>query len=231
MPISDLIVHDKRPVTLVGGGKVKKSLLQAAIVHGPRVIAADGGAAAALAAGVMPEAVIGDFDSLDVATRAAIPAERLHRIAEQESTDFEKCLERIEAPLVIGVGFGGGRVDHHLAALHALMRFADRPCLLLGRKDAVFLLPPRLTLDLPAGCRVSLFPMAPVAARSKGLRWPLDGLDLAPGRRIGTSNEATDRVELEADAPALVAILPVGQMVPLIAALSAPGLARWPGAR
>ena len=37
------------------------------------------------------------------AARAAIPAERLHRIAEQDSTDFEKCLRNIRAPLVVGI--------------------------------------------------------------------------------------------------------------------------------
>ena len=46
-------------------------------------------------------------------------------------------------------------------------------------------------MELPAGTRVSLFPMAPVTGLpSEGLRWPLDGLAFAPDARVGTSNQA-----------------------------------------
>ena len=41
------------------------------------------------------------------------------------------------------------------------------------------------------GERVSIHPLAPITFwRSEGLKYPLDGLTLAPGVRIGTSNEA-----------------------------------------
>lgn len=222
------IVHDSAPVTLVGGGKVKKSLLRAAIVHGPKVVAADGGVKAVLAEGLMPEAVIGDLDSIRDRDRAQVPAERVHHVAEQDSTDFGKCLARIEAPLVLGVGFLGGRLDHQLAVLHGLMRFADRPCLLIGARDVVFLAPPEVRLDLPPGSRVSLFPMGAVTARSEGLRWPLDGIGFAPGRRIGTSNAVTGPVWIVTDRPEMLVILPAGRMPEAVAALCDETAPRWP---
>lgn len=226
-----LIVHDSRPVTLVGGAKVKKSLLERAIVHGPKIVAADGAAEAVLAQGFLPEAVIGDFDSLGAAARARIPAQRQHLIEEQDSTDFEKCMARIDAPLVIGVGFTGGRLDHQLAVLHGLMHYAERPCLLLGAKDVLFLAPPRLRIVLPGGSRVSLFPMGPVAARSDGLNWPVEGLDFAPGRKIGTSNRvesgAEREVVLEADRPAMLIILPAARLEAALAALQDAATPRW----
>ena len=223
------IVHDLRPITLVGGGKVKKSLLDAAIVHAPRMVAADGGADTLLALGRMPDAVIGDFDSLSAAGRAAIPSERLHPIEEQDSTDFEKCLSRIDAPLVIGVGFGGGRLDHQLAALHGLMRYPDRSCVLLGKRDLVFLAPPELTLELDEGARFSLFPLGEVAAQSSGLRWPLDEIGFAPGVRIGTSNVVCGPgpVRIECDRPAMLIILPVGLLTHLVQALAPARVSRW----
>ena len=229
--MTEEIVHDSRPVTLVGGGKVKKSLLRAAIVHGPKVVAADGAVKAVLKAGLDPEAVIGDFDSISEAARAAVPAGRCHVIDEQDSTDFEKCLGRISAPLVIGVGFMGGRLDHQLAVLHGMLRFAGRPCLLLGRKDIAFLAPPELRLSLPEGSRVSLFPLAAVEARSEGLRWPLDGIDFAPGRRIGTSNlvaQGVPVVRITTDRPGMLVILPAARLGPAVAALSDPARPRWP---
>ncbi|WP_322866890.1 thiamine diphosphokinase [Aquicoccus sp. G2-2] len=219
-----------RPLTLVGGGKVKKSLLQAAIVHAPRVVAADGGAESVLRHGIMPEAVIGDFDSISRDACAAIPGERLHKVEEQDSTDFEKCLTRMEAPLIIGLGFGGGRLDHELAALHGLMRFPERRCLLVMEHDLAFLLPPVFEIAPPVGSRFSVFPLAEGAARSKGLRWALDGLALMPGRQIGTSNEVSGPVRIESDAPVLLAILPVEQFKQAVQALLAQGEAAggWP---
>jgi thiamine pyrophosphokinase len=226
-----VIVDETGPVTLIGSGKLKKSSLRAAIVHAPVVVAADGAAQIALDLGIMPRAVIGDFDSIEDRTRAAIAAGRQHVIAEQDSTDFEKCLSRIRAPLVIGVGFGGGRVDHHLAAFHAMVRHADRPCLLLDKTDIVFVAPPALDIDLPVGSRFSLFPMAAVAARSRGLQWPVDGIAFAPGARIGTSNRVTGPVALEVDRAGMLVILPASALEPAVAALTRPRASGWPRSR
>ena len=55
----------------------------------------------------MPQAVIGDFDSLSDLGRAAIPATRQHVIPEQDTTDFDKALRSIRAPFVLGLGFSG----------------------------------------------------------------------------------------------------------------------------
>lgn len=202
--------------------------LAAALAHAECVVAADGGADKALAAGIMPEAVIGDFDSLSARARREIPQERLHRIDEQDSTDFDKALRHVSAPLVIGLGFLGARVDHELAAMTVLARHADRRCILLGSEDLVMLCPPRLALNLPAGTRVSLFPLGPVTGRSTGLRWPLDGLEFAPALRGGTSNEAVGGpVEIATDQPLMLLILPLSCLGPVRSALASQP-ASWP---
>ena len=51
-------------VTLIGGGEVGPQALAAALALAPVVAAADSGADAALAHGLLPRAVIGDLDSL-----------------------------------------------------------------------------------------------------------------------------------------------------------------------
>lgn len=145
--------------------------------------------------------VIGDFDSLDAASRAAIPPQRLYPVAEQDSTDFHKCLTRIAAPLVLAVGFSGGRMDHLLAVFNVLVRLPQRRCIVLGSDDLCVLVPPRLALDLDVGTPVSLFPMAPLSAASQGLQWPLDGLPLAPDGQSATSNRAIGALRLAPQAP------------------------------
>lgn len=191
-------------VTLVGGGEVSARDWSEALALAPVLVAADSGADAALAAGHVPAAVIGDFDSISDAARAAIPRTRQHPIPEQDSTDFEKCLAGISARFVLAIGFAGPRLDHALAALTALARAPGPPALLLGAEDVAFLAPPHLSLPLPAGTRVSLWPMGEARGTSTGLRWPIDGLDFAPAGRVGTSNEATGPVTLTLDGPMLV---------------------------
>jgi len=148
---------------------------------------------------------MGDMDSVPDSLLNSLPCDRLHHVAEQDSTDFEKCLQRIEAPGILGLGFLGARVDHTLAALACLVRRRTR-CLLVGPHDVAFVAPDELTLDLPVGTRLSLFPFGATTGRSTGLRWPIDGLELAPWGRIGTSNEVTGPVTLTA--PGLCVLLP-----------------------
>ena len=131
-------------------------------------------------------AVIGDMDSL--ASPVPDGTARIE-VSGQDDTDLEKALARVEAPLILGTGFLGGRLDHTLAALHALV--ADpRPILLLGEEDVALGLGETWRATLVPGDRLSVFPLRDVrAVGSKGLRWELDGLRLRAGERIGTSNE------------------------------------------
>ncbi|GAB1362287.1 thiamine diphosphokinase [Rhodobacter sp.] len=185
-------------------------------------IGADSGADRLLAAGVMPDAVIGDFDSISDAARAAIPADRLHPTPSQDRSDFDKALQTIEAPLILAVGFTGARIDHGLAVMNALVRMPDRRCIVIGPKDIAFAAPPRLSLSMRPGDPLSLFPLARLTAESEGLFWPLQGLDFAPWGMIGTSNLVTEaRVELRFDQPGMLAILPRARLDAAIRALLA----------
>lgn len=224
----DPVVRTLSPVTLVGGGQASAEDLHMALTLAPTCVAADGGAILARVAGVTPAAVIGDFDSFPPELADAFPADRLHRIEEQNSTDFEKALTRIDAPLVIGVGLMGGRIDHQLGALHVLMAFPDRAVVLLAPEELIFLAPPRIDLPTEPGDVVSLFPLAPATARSRGLRWPLDGLGFAPGVQSGTSNQATGPISVVPSDPAMVMIVPRRLLRPVAVALALPEAARWP---
>lgn len=203
------IVQSPDGVTLVGGGPVSKAELALALRFAPRIVAADGGADRVLAAGLMPEAVVGDFDSISAAARAAIPCERQHVIGEQATTDFDKALRSVQARFVLALGFTGARVDHGLAVLNSLVRHGERRCVLIGSRDVVFHAPARLVLEMRVGDRLSLFPMAAVTGRSAGLEWPIDGIGFAPDGMVGTSNRVVARrVVIEMDGAGMLVILP-----------------------
>ncbi len=213
-------VQSSRGVTLVGGGHPREEAIRLLLSHAPDLVAADGGANACHTYGLTPLAAIGDFDSLDSRVRADLSETRFLHVAEQDSTDFEKSLTRIEAPFILATGFTSARLDHTLATLSALVGHRGPPVLVLGDDDLLFTAPGRLSLDLASGTRVSLFPMAPLEGTSTGLKWPIDGLKFAPNGRIGTSNEATGPVTLTFDRPGCLVILPPTALLAALAALT-----------
>lgn len=220
------IVESSCGVTLVGGGEVASDDLKLALGLAPDLVAADGGAHAAVTAGHLPQAVIGDMDSLGADLRAELGA-RVHHIPDQNSTDFDKCLNAIRAPFVLALGFTGARLDHTLAAMSALARFGSSRVLVMGGQDICLLAPPRLCLPVPPGARVSLYPLAPVMGRSRGLQWPIDGIGFTPDRVIGTSNRAdAPEIALDFDAPGMLLLLERDRLRPLLQALTE--VSDWP---
>jgi len=198
----------KAPVLLVGNGPVDAEAVALARPHCGAVVAADGGLTAALAHGMRPEMVIGDLDSCPTDVRQMSDI-KITEISDQNTTDFEKCLATISAPLILGVGFLGGRLDHELAALNAVVR-SPQNVVLIGAVDLVFRLPQTTRLALPLGTRISIFPMGPVSGvASKGLAWPLAGLTFSPDAQISTSNHTTaPEITLTNPAQPLLCILP-----------------------
>ena len=217
------IVQSHTPVTLVGGGPVSSRDLASALARAPLPVAADSGADRLLAAGITPHAVIGDFDSLSPATRAALPPDRLHPMADQDTTDFDKALRAINAPVILALGFAGARMDHGLAVMNTLVRHWTRPCIVIGPKDIAFAAPPKLTLRLRTGDAFSLFPVCQISGTSIGLHWPLDGLHFAPDGMVATSNRVSaPLVQLALSGPGMIAIAPRTRLDQVITALMPP---------
>ncbi len=205
-----VIVQYDEPVALIGGGRVTPQDLEWARKYAKHLVAADGGADQALGLGWVPDAVIGDFDSVSEEARTKIGSDRLFPISEQDSTDFDKCLRNVDAPLILGVGFTGRRLDHTLAAFSTLCVRADVRCVLLSEEEVIFLAPPQIALDLAEGAAFSLYPLGVVNGTSTGLVWPIDGIEMQPDKRVGTSNrvDASGRVTLTVDGARMLVILP-----------------------
>lgn len=202
-------------MTLIGGGPVPPERLAEALRLAPEAYAADGGGDVAPPPGHRIRAIIGDMDSLADAGAQTARGVPVHPIAEQDSTDLEKCLYSIVAPLYLGVGFLGGRVDHELAALNAVAKNPGKSLILIGREDICLRCPEGgLRFDAGEGDRVSLFPMGPArGTRSSGLRWPVTGLDFAPWDRVGTSNMARGGpVEIGFEGGPVLVILPAAYL-------------------
>jgi thiamine pyrophosphokinase len=179
-------------LVIVGGGIVDRELLSELYLRGGHLVGADGGADVIAAAGLKPEAIIGDLDSL-ANPSSWLGRTRMISIAEQETTDFEKALYSTRAPVTVALGMTGRRFDHTLAALDALARQAvNRPVILVDEADIAIALSGPFSFTVEPRERVSVHPLTPIRFRSsEGLKYPLGGLKMAPGEKSGTSNEAT----------------------------------------
>ncbi len=210
-----------KPVVLLGGGVCVTDILLRLVQHDYPLIAADGGANHLGNLSIVPEVIIGDLDSLNRRSHWE-SVTRVVELAEQDTTDFEKCLYSVDAPLYIAVGFTGKRLDHTLAALHVIAKYSDQKrVVLVGEDDIVFVCRHVQRLSLAKGMRLSVYPLEPVAfVQSTGLLYPLDELTLAPTTMIGTSNQVIhDQVTLET-APdsdgAYAVILPIDALATVI---------------
>ncbi|GHU82377.1 hypothetical protein FACS189468_6510 [Spirochaetia bacterium] len=170
---------------------------------GVLMAAADSGLMAAEAAGLRPDWIVGDMDSLDDPRRLeAYPPGRVLRYQrDKDYTDTELALRLLweqgctETWLI---GGGGGRTDH-LFALRSLFEREPCPVRWITAAEDIFCLREGAVLDVsltregprPPPCFISVFPLGsgPWEAQSRGLRWPLSGLRWDRGF-FGISNEA-----------------------------------------
>jgi thiamine pyrophosphokinase len=209
-------------VTFLGCGQVFNEDLSNAVKLAPNVVAADGAADIAARNNFTPHAVIGDMDSISSNFFELNSNVIKMKISEQNTTDFEKCLRTVSAKFALAIGFLGSQIDHELAAFHAVAKHQKYPVLLIGEKDVIIACPNNLSLELPEGTRVSLFPLKSVCVLTEGLRWNLNQEILSPLERIGTSNiTASSQVKIKVDGSGLLIILPKIYLSELIRAMLA----------
>jgi len=219
-----VLIETDRILVIVGGGSVDPAVLKALKNDGAMVIAADGGAAACALADIVPAAIIGDMDSLAGRKRWEQKT-RIIEIKEQQTTDFEKCLYSTSAALTVGLGLTGRRLDHTLSALDVMLRYGkERQIVLVDETDLALLRNSTFSFAVAPGDRVSIHPLERVKfSHSEGLQFPLDGLELAPGKRSGTSNKAaTGKFVIEpgpGEQGGWLLLLDKSYLGPLIAAL------------
>lgn len=160
------------------------------------ILAADGGANAALKAGVYPHAVIGDFDSVSSATRRKLAKAQWIFVDNQNNTDLQKALDYLlqhKCKKCTLVGFGGGRVDFSLGNMLTLYPYARKLDITwVGDGWKVYPVYKRKSFSARIGTRVSLLPLVPCRNVSlSGLKYPLKNARLPLGTTRTLSNETS----------------------------------------
>jgi len=171
-------------IAITGGEGPESEVLKKLAGQADLIVAADSGLAACEEAGIAPDWIVGDMDSLgDLRRLEKYPTDRVlrHR-SDKDFSDTELALSLLwekGCGEVWLAGGGGGRTDHLLAirALFERERAPDR-WFTAGEEIRRLKEGQTLSMDAPGGGMVSIFPLGrgPWQAESSGLRWPLNGV-------------------------------------------------------
>ncbi|MCL2382167.1 MAG: thiamine diphosphokinase [Treponema sp.] len=173
-----------RGIAFTGGEGPGRKALRKIALGADVLAAADSGLALCEDAGLRPDWVVGDMDSLDDLSRLEkYPPDRVIRFpAGKDFTDTELAVNVLRekgCDEVWIAGGGGGRLDH-LFAIRSLFERADPPHRWFPGKEEIRCVREGgvLRTALPPGSLVGVFPLGcgPWQAESSGLRWPLNGL-------------------------------------------------------
>ena len=159
------------------------------------ILAADGGLKHTQALGIVPNGILGDFDSLGFVPEGAnvFPVEK-------DDTDamlaVRKGLELGYREFMLYGSLDGPRLDHTIANFQTLQFLADREaCGYLIGKEYLVTVVKNGRLCFPAGCTgtVSVFCLGADArgVTLTGLYYPLENGTLTAGFPLGVSNHFT----------------------------------------
>ncbi|HLO98235.1 MAG TPA: thiamine diphosphokinase, partial [Fimbriimonas sp.] len=173
----------KRVLGVLGGKAMAPSKIAAWLAEADFVIGADSGLLRVLEAGFVPDAVIGDFDSVPVEVADASTTTIVDR--SQDITDCAKLLNYVASlgyKKVTLLCAEGSLSDHVLNTIHSAVQSSLNVRLALDRGVAFILKDgDEMTVQTEVDARVSLIPLEHVsAAWLSGVHWPLNGDSISP---------------------------------------------------
>ena len=196
-------------VIIAAGDYPSHPIPLSAIGNARMVVCCDGAVATALEHGVMPDAVIGDGDSLADDLKEQL-ADRLHIISEQDYNDLTKATRYVVStlgnnPSIAYLAATGKREDHTLGNI-SLMRFYHEKLgvvpTMITDHGTFSIAHGNQSFASVAGQQVSIFNLTCKSISGTGLRWAPYPFDM---HWQGTLNEAlNDQFSIDADGYYLV---------------------------
>jgi thiamine pyrophosphokinase len=184
-------------VALIANGEIDLSEeLISEIKSAQAIIAVDGGLAHCKAYGLMPDFIIGDFDSTPQELLNSFPLvpTKVYPV-EKDKTDLELAVElalTLNPSQIRIFGALGGRIDHLLANVY-LLSLCPGKIFLESKKQKIFVIDQKIALTPFASQIISLIPLnGPVyGVTTKGLKWELSQATLTQ-QFASISNVALD---------------------------------------
>lgn len=174
-------------------GYAKKIMMDCQIV-----VCADGGAEYAVKCGIIPDAVIGDLDSIDSDVLEKLQDSGCSIIKYPKDKDYTDTQLAIDyavnhgAHEIVMLGSLGNRMDHSLANVFLLVKLIKSgivPCI-IDEHNSIYITDSTIRLNGREGDIVSLLPVGGdvTGVYTHGLKYRLNGSVLPMGDPLGISN-------------------------------------------
>lgn len=158
----------------------------------------------------LPEAVIGDMDSLPAAFRSAYKG-RIVEVEEQENNDQTKAFHYVMshcrgAKQIHIIGATGKREDHTVGNMSLLMEYAriydlaaeETSIDMVTDYGTIFPITDTTEFECGKGRKISIFtPDNSLSIKSCGLEWPTDGVIFDNWWKATLNRSSEDKVRLE----------------------------------
>lgn len=187
----------KKCIILANGKPPKKSIISSFQRNGfDKLICADGGANSALKMNLIPDAIIGDLDSISSqALKKYRSKTKIIKLKRQNDTDVEKCLKYVidkNFDETILTGVTGNRLDHTFCNLGIVIKFLDKIKISLVAEDSFLkLYKENVELKTFKGETISIYGFdKKTKITSEGLKYELKKASLPFGEKESTSNVA-----------------------------------------
>jgi thiamine pyrophosphokinase len=172
---------------------IKKIIQDAALV-----ICADGGARHFKALKMIPDVMIGDFDSILNDDRRFFKEKNVKMLSfppEKDQTDSELCvswaLENNATDITL-LGVTGSRLDHTLANIFLLKKLTllNVPARIINKHNEIYVVKDFIELNGKPGELLSIIPLTQkvTGVTLKGLEYPLSNVTIEMGSSLGVSN-------------------------------------------
>ncbi len=197
-------MKDKKCIIWANGHTPAKSLVLKLFNRGYSVLfCADGGANAAKKAGIVPDYIIGDFDSVEKETLNYFSGKsEIIEQKRQSDTDIEKTLKialKMKFTEAVILGGGGNRLDHTIGNVSIMLKYSGKIRIyMIHGNSAASVYSGKNKFNTFKGETISLFGFdGRTKFKSTGLKYPLRNISLKFGEREGSSNQAVgDSVEV-----------------------------------
>ena len=186
---------------IIGNGDIKDYDIVREYFEDAYIIACDGGIRHCRAMMIMPNVMVGDFDSANLADEDFFDNLGVLKIeypAKKDKTDMEIAIDMAlekGADEIYIVGGLGSRFDHSLANVHILLtpiRLGVRACL-LDEHNIITLVGDCIDIVGEKGQTVSLIPLTTMVKgiNTENLEYGLKDADMEIGTSLGVSNVMT----------------------------------------
>lgn len=176
-------------------------------IYGQNIIVCDRGLEALYQLKIIPNHVVGDFDSVSSEVLEFYKKQTqiiFHTYnAEKDNTDTDIALKlatRLKSSKITILGALGKRMDHAIANIHILKDAleAEIPCQILDEYNRIYLINKETTLEKEKvyGKYVSLIPLTSTVEglTLTGFKYPLNHYTLPIGTSLGISNEMIEDI-------------------------------------